>query len=155
MFRAPSCPSSGERYETTTPVVYNTGSAVHHRRCRLCTVLLMMGMMMPETCWDTNKYIIFSAFGWLFIHLHSSLSCNMYRIAHTFLYKLLMFKMPSDHQKERLTARSVVKPIPTSAHLTSSSLLQHYQCCTPQALSALYCSPDDGHVNARNTLRHQ
>jgi hypothetical protein len=21
-------------------------------------VLLMMGMMMPETCWDTNKYII-------------------------------------------------------------------------------------------------
>jgi hypothetical protein len=47
-------------------------SAVHHRRCRLCCVLLMMGMMMPETCWDTNKYIIFSASGWLFIHLHDS-----------------------------------------------------------------------------------
>jgi hypothetical protein len=28
-----------------------------------------MGMMMPETRWDTNKYIIFSAAGWLFIHL--------------------------------------------------------------------------------------
>jgi hypothetical protein len=25
-------------------------SAVHHRRCRFCTILLMMGMMMPETC---------------------------------------------------------------------------------------------------------
>jgi hypothetical protein len=24
----------------------------------------MMGMMKPETCWDTNKYIIFSASGW-------------------------------------------------------------------------------------------
>jgi hypothetical protein len=34
-------------------------SAVHHRRCRFCTILLMMGMMMPETCLDTNKYIIF------------------------------------------------------------------------------------------------
>jgi hypothetical protein len=33
------------------------------------TVLLMMGMMMVETCWDTNKYIIFSVSGWLFIHL--------------------------------------------------------------------------------------
>jgi hypothetical protein len=31
-----------------------------------------MGMMMPETCWGTNKYIIFSASGWLFIHLHDS-----------------------------------------------------------------------------------
>jgi hypothetical protein len=46
-------------------------SAVHHRR-RLCTILLMMGMMMPETRWDTNKYIIFSASGWLSIHLHDS-----------------------------------------------------------------------------------
>jgi hypothetical protein len=34
-------------------------SAVHHRRCRFCTIPLMMGMMMPETYWDTNKYIIF------------------------------------------------------------------------------------------------
>jgi hypothetical protein len=33
-------------------------SAVHHRCCQFCTILLMMGMMMPETCWDTNKYII-------------------------------------------------------------------------------------------------
>jgi hypothetical protein len=30
----------------------------------------MMGIMMPETCCDTNKYIILSASGWLFIHLH-------------------------------------------------------------------------------------
>jgi hypothetical protein len=57
----------------TTPMVYSTSraavdsrrrdgsvctcwdwfhetSAVHHRRCRFCTVLLMMVMMMPETC---------------------------------------------------------------------------------------------------------
>jgi hypothetical protein len=25
-------------------------SAVHHRHCRFCTMLLMMGMMTPETC---------------------------------------------------------------------------------------------------------
>jgi hypothetical protein len=56
----------------TTPsprVCCSTASAVHHRRCRLYTDLLMMGMMMPETCSDTNKYIIFSASGCLFIHL--------------------------------------------------------------------------------------
>jgi hypothetical protein len=47
-------------------------SAVHYRLCRLSTVLLMMCMMMPETCWDTNKYIIFAASGWLFIYLHDS-----------------------------------------------------------------------------------
>jgi hypothetical protein len=27
---------------------------------------------MPETCWVTNKNIIFSASGWLFLHLHDS-----------------------------------------------------------------------------------
>jgi hypothetical protein len=62
----------------TKLMVYSTGrSAVHsrrrggsvctcwdwfhetHRRCGFCTVLLMMGMMMPETCWDTNKYVTF------------------------------------------------------------------------------------------------
>jgi hypothetical protein len=31
-------------------VFCNTANAVHHRRCRFCTILLMMGMMMPETC---------------------------------------------------------------------------------------------------------
>jgi hypothetical protein len=40
-------------------------------------------------------------------------------------------------------------------HLFSTSLLQHGQCCTPQALSILYHSPDDGHDDARNMLRHQ
>jgi hypothetical protein len=34
-------------------------AAVHHMRCRFCVVFLMMGMIMHETCWDTNKYIIF------------------------------------------------------------------------------------------------
>jgi hypothetical protein len=52
-------PTSAHR-TTSSPRVYcRTASAVHHRRCRFCTVLLMMGMVMPETCWDTNKYIIF------------------------------------------------------------------------------------------------
>jgi hypothetical protein len=54
------------------PIIRRTVQSLHHRRCRVCTVLLMMGMMMPETCWDTNKYIICSASGWLFIHLHDS-----------------------------------------------------------------------------------
>jgi hypothetical protein len=40
-------------------------------------------------------------------------------------------------------------------HLFSTTLLQHNQCCTPQALSILYHSPDDGHDDARNMLRHQ
>jgi hypothetical protein len=36
---------------TSSPRVYcSTASAVHQRRCRFHTVLLMMGMMMPETC---------------------------------------------------------------------------------------------------------
>jgi hypothetical protein len=36
---------------TSSPRVYfSTASAVHHRRCRFCTILLMMGMMMPEAC---------------------------------------------------------------------------------------------------------
>jgi hypothetical protein len=36
---------------TSSPRVFcNTASAVHHRRCRFCTILPMMGMMMPETC---------------------------------------------------------------------------------------------------------
>jgi hypothetical protein len=39
-------------------------------------------------------------------------------------------------------------------HLFSTSLLQHNQCCTPQALSILYHSPDDGRDDARNMLRH-
>jgi hypothetical protein len=43
----------------------------------------------------------------------------------------------------------------TPNHLFSTSLLQHGQCCTPQALSVLYHSPDDGHDDARNILRHQ
>jgi hypothetical protein len=52
---------------TSSPRVYcSTASAVHHRLCRFCTVLLMMGMMMPETCWETNKYIIFCI--WLVIY---------------------------------------------------------------------------------------
>jgi hypothetical protein len=43
-------PTSAHR-TTSYPRVYcNTASAVHHRRCRVCTILLMMGMMMPETC---------------------------------------------------------------------------------------------------------
>jgi LSD1 subclass zinc finger protein len=29
------------------------------------------------------------------------------------------------------------------------------RCCTPQALSVLYLSRDDGHDDARNMLRHQ
>jgi hypothetical protein len=32
-------------------------------------------MIMPETCWDTNKYIIFSASGWLFIHRSYEIWC--------------------------------------------------------------------------------
>jgi hypothetical protein len=40
-------------------------------------------------------------------------------------------------------------------HLFSTSLLQHNQCCTPQALSILYHSPDDGHDDARSMLRRQ
>jgi hypothetical protein len=36
---------------TSSPRVYcSTASAVHHRRCRFCTILLMMSTMMPETC---------------------------------------------------------------------------------------------------------
>jgi hypothetical protein len=49
-------PTSAHR-TTSSPRVYcSTASAVHHRRCRFCTILVMMGMMMPETCWDTNKW---------------------------------------------------------------------------------------------------
>jgi hypothetical protein len=60
----------GAHRTTSSPrVYYSTARAVHHRRCRFYTVLLMMGMMMSETCWDTNKYIIFSSSGWLFNHL--------------------------------------------------------------------------------------
>jgi hypothetical protein len=45
--------------------------------CRLCLVLLMMGIMMPETCWVTNKNVIFSASGWLFLHLQNAkISCT-------------------------------------------------------------------------------
>jgi hypothetical protein len=52
-------PTSAHR-TTSSPRVYcRTASAVHHRRCLFFTILLMMGMMMPETCWDINKYIIF------------------------------------------------------------------------------------------------
>src|SRR5215813_7882267 len=43
-------PTSAHRTTSSPRVFCNTASAVHHRRCRLCTVLLMMGMMMPETC---------------------------------------------------------------------------------------------------------
>jgi hypothetical protein len=43
----------------------------------------------------------------------------------------------------------------TMNHLFSSSLQKHGQRCTPQALSALYCSPDDGHDDAQNMLIHQ
>jgi hypothetical protein len=64
-----SFPTSAHQTTSSPWVCCSTVSAVHHRRCRICTVLLMMGMIMPETCWDTNKYIIFSASGWLFIRL--------------------------------------------------------------------------------------
>jgi hypothetical protein len=30
---------------------------------------------------------------------------------------------------------------------------QQYQCCTSYAVVHYYCSPDDGHINARNMLR--
>jgi hypothetical protein len=75
---------------TSSPrVCCSTASAVHRRSCRLCTVLLMMGMMTPETCWDTNRYIIFSASGWLFIHLNDS-RC-------TVTWKLKFTKTPTDY----------------------------------------------------------
>ena len=43
MFRAPLCPSSGASNTTGSSHLYNT------------LELLMMGIMVPETCWASNK----------------------------------------------------------------------------------------------------
>jgi hypothetical protein len=59
------------------------------------------------------------------------------------------------HLLGMISRRETIPNKCTPNHLFSSSLLQHGQCCTPLALSALYCSPDDGHDDARNMLRHQ
>jgi hypothetical protein len=45
------CAFVGIGFTISSPrVCYSAASAVHHRRCRLCTLILMMDMMMPETC---------------------------------------------------------------------------------------------------------
>ena len=82
MFRASLCPSSGEQQCSLPHMVFCTGcdgcgcvelgrelcaNHSHHNRCRTpyaavhTLVLLMMGIMMPETCWDKkfdNKHQI-------------------------------------------------------------------------------------------------
>ena len=62
MFRASLCPSSGEQ-----------------RPCNRVFVLLKMGIMMPETCWDrsNNKHLIVSSF-WFF-SLHTLLTMHGHR----------------------------------------------------------------------------
>ena len=81
MFRASLCPSSGEQYCALPHMVFCTGSdgcgcvelgckhtacipsphsQSHHYQCRTpyaAVVLLMMGIMMPETCWDRSLII--------------------------------------------------------------------------------------------------
>ena len=81
MFRASLCPSSGEQECLTPHMVFCTGcdgcgcvklgrelcaaphNHSHHNQCRtpyaavLTLVLLMMGIMMPETCWDKSLKI--------------------------------------------------------------------------------------------------
>jgi hypothetical protein len=66
-------PTSAHRTTSSPRVFCKTTSAVHHRRCRFFTILLMTGMMMPETCWDTNKYIIF----WIYLVIYSPLCPNI------------------------------------------------------------------------------
>ena len=71
MFRASLCPSSGEQDRVLLHIVFCTGCAGCGcvELCRkLCArrkpyavihglVLLMMGIMMPETCWDRSLII--------------------------------------------------------------------------------------------------
>jgi len=99
MFRASLCPSAGEQDHVFLHMVFCTGCAgcgcveLCHKLCALCTtqlhttsqhnqcrtpyavihglVLLMMGIMMPEICWDGRLIINigFVATFW-FISLH-------------------------------------------------------------------------------------
>ena len=79
MFRVPLCPSSGEQECALPHMVFCTGcdgcgcvelgrelcahNHSHHYKCRTpyaavhTLVLLMMGIMMPETCWDKSLII--------------------------------------------------------------------------------------------------
>ena len=79
MFRASLCPSSGEQECALPHTVFCIGSVVcgcvelgrvpaphnhsHHNQCRTpyaavhTLVLLMMGIMLPETCWDKSLLI--------------------------------------------------------------------------------------------------
>jgi len=97
MFRASLCPSSGEQDRILLHMVFCTGCAgcgcvelgrklcaphnhSHHNQCRTPyavihgLVLLMMDIMMPETCWDRSLIINVGlvAFCW-FISLRPSL----------------------------------------------------------------------------------
>ena len=71
MFRASLCPSSGEQECALPHMVFCTGCAGcgcvelgrHHNQCRTpyaavhSLVLLMMGIMVSETCWDKSLII--------------------------------------------------------------------------------------------------
>jgi hypothetical protein len=72
MFRASLCPSSGEQE-----------CALPHNQCRTqyaavhTLVLLMMGIMMPETCWDRSLLInIRLVVSCWFLSLHTTTFCG-------------------------------------------------------------------------------
>jgi hypothetical protein len=73
---------------TSSPRVFcNTTSAVHHRRFRFYTILLIMGMMMPETCWDTNHLL----------HLVGYLFTFMIQAALSHEIKICCYLFPNMH----------------------------------------------------------
>jgi hypothetical protein len=60
MFRTSLCPSSGEQEHVLLHMVFcaaSTTSAEHHMQYYTVFVILMMSIMMSETCWDRSLII--------------------------------------------------------------------------------------------------
>jgi len=82
MFRASLCPSSGEQYVCycmccaallLLPTTSSRSSAAQHNTCsNIRLVLLKMGIMMPETCWEIvkNKHLTVVSC-WFSLSLHN------------------------------------------------------------------------------------
>jgi len=100
MFRASLCPSSGEQDWVLPHMVFCTGCAgcdcvdlavVHS------LVLLMMGIMMPETCWDRswiiNSRLVASC---RFLSLHPTFTKHGHKSLNKSVYTVALPHLPCD-----------------------------------------------------------
>ena len=119
MFRASLCPSSGEQdvcycmWCAALVLLDVVGSGCGALRCRVCSntrlVLLKMGIMMPETCWEIvkNKPLTVASC-WFSLSLHDLLTMHGHRNLKLMLCSIIFF--PKNPAACKIIWRNVVEP---------------------------------------------